>query len=230
MRNSGKFLFLFILFAAASQADAQFWQTEATWNRSLFQSVVKGTLLVNDDGVEFRSSKMLLRWPYVEIHSFDVTLHDLTLLSYQNRPWHQPGTRPFRFTLKEPMPADVAAQFSNRVGRPVRNGAPVPTAPAVAEIPAHRRTWSGGSNGTLRLKDDGIDYVTDGRRDSRSWRWDEIQSIANPNPYELRVEAFREIVEFDLKTPLSRPVFERMWDRLYAQGLNLSPGHTEIHQ
>jgi hypothetical protein len=222
-----------VLFAAlvtAGIARPQQWQTEATWNRSLFQTVVKGTLLLNEDGVEFRSTKLLMRWPYVEIHSFDVTLYDLKLLSYQNRPWHQPGARPFRFTLMEPMPADVAAEFSARVGKPVRDGAPVPSAPAVSEIPAHRRTWSGGSNGTLRLKDDGIDYVTLGRTDSRSWRWTDIQTIANPNPYELRVDAFREIVEFDLKTPLSRGVFERMWDHLYAIGLNVSPGHAEVHQ
>ena len=221
---------LISILAVAGIARPQQWQTEATWNRSLFQTVVKGTLLLNEDGVEFRATKFDLRWPYVEIHSVDVALYDLTLLSYQNRPWHQPGTRPFRFTLKEPMPADIAAEFSARVGKPVRNGAPVPSLPAVAEIPAHRRTWSGGSNGTLRLKDDGIDYVTLGRTDSRSWRWDDIQTIANPNPYELRVEAFREIVEFELKTPLSRSVFERMWDRLYAVGLNVSPGHTEVHQ
>ena len=42
--------------------------------------------------------------------------------------------------------------------------------------------------------------------------------------------AFREIVEFDLKKPLSRDLFERMWDRLYANGLNLSGGHGDIHQ
>jgi hypothetical protein len=128
------------------------------------------------------------------------------------------------------MPAEIAAEFTARVGKPVRNGAPVPSTPAVAEIPAHRRTWLGGSNGTLRLKDDGIDYVTDGRQDSRSWRWNDIQSIANPNPYELRVDAFREIVEFELKQPLPRTVFERMWDRLYTTCLNLTPGHAEVHQ
>jgi hypothetical protein len=221
---------LFAVLAAAGIAKPQQWQSEATWNRSLFETVVKGTLLLNEDGLEFRSAKFLMRWPYVEIHSFDVTLYDLTLRSYENRPWHQPGARPFRFTLKEPMPADIAAEFTARVGKPVRNGAPVPSTAAVAEIPAHRRTWSGGSNGTLRLKDDGIDYVTLGRGDSRSWRWDDIQTIANPNPYELRVDAFREIVEFELKKPLARDVFERMWNRLYAVGLNLSPGHAEVHQ
>jgi hypothetical protein len=90
--------------------------------------------------------------------------------------------------------------------------------------------WSGGSNGTLRLKEDGIDYVTESARDSRSWRWVDIQTIATPDPYELRVTGYREIVDFDLKQPLSRAVFEQIWDLLYAAGLNLSTSAGELHK
>ena len=126
-----------------------------------------------------------------------------------------------RLPAAEP-PTRLAALLSQRVEKPVRDGVSVSKYQPVAEIPAHRRTWFGGSNGTLRLNDDGIDYVTEERRDSRSWRWSDIQTIANPNPYELRVTAYREIVEFDLKRALPRATFERMWDELYASGLNLA--------
>jgi hypothetical protein len=112
----------------------------------------------------------------------------------------------------------------------VHNQLPFPTATALSEIPAHHRMWSGGSNGTLRLKDSGIDYVTENGRDSRAWRWADIQTLANPNPYELRVTGFREIVEFDLKQPLSRELFERMWDYLYAAGLNLGSATGGEHR
>jgi hypothetical protein len=208
-----------LLFPNAASAG---WETPAQWHRSL-KKAVPGMLRVDEGGVEFRSAKFNQRWPFAEIPSFDLGLRELTLLSYQNRAWHEPGERRFHFTLSEPMPPEVAAQLTARVGRPVRNGSPDPSAGASAEIPAHHRMWSGGSNGTLRLKDDGIDYVTENGRDSRSWRWDDIQTIANPNPYEFRVTAFREIVEFDLKEPLSRAVFERVWDRLYAAGHEAHP-------
>ena len=214
--------------ASAGPADTVPWQTAAKWHRSL-KKAVPGTLLLDQDGVEFRSAKLNRRWAYVDIHSFDVSLHELALLTYENRRWHEPGERPFRFTLTDTMPPEIAAQFTERVAKPVLNGAPIPSAAAIAQIPAHHRLWTGGSNGTLRLKDDGIDYVTESGRDSRSWRWADIQTLANPNPYEFRVTAFREIVEFDLKQPLSRDVFERMWDRLYATGLNLSTSH-ELQQ
>lgn len=218
-----------------SPAQTTEWQASAKWHRTL-KKAEHGTLFVDRDGVEFRSADagkkraFSHRWKYVDIHTFDLSQRELTLLTYQNRPWHEPGERPFRFTLSESMPPDIAAQLTERVGKPVRNGVPLPSVATVEEIPAHRRAWSGGTNGTLRLKDDGIDYVTENGRDSRSWRWADIQTLANPNPYELRVTAFREIVEFDLKQPLSRDVFERMWDRLYASGLNLSVSHEEIHR
>jgi hypothetical protein len=178
-------------------------------------------LVIDGDGIEFRSAKLSQRWAFAEIHTFDLASQELTLWTYQRRHWHEPGERPFQFTWKETMPSEVVTQLSERVEKPVRNGLPLALAEVLSEIPAHRRTWWGGGNGTLRLRDDGIDYVTEGR-DSRSWRWADIQTIANPNPYELRVTAYREIVEFDLKQPLPRGLFERLWDKLYAADLNLS--------
>jgi hypothetical protein len=210
-----------------TDARAPQWQTPAKWHRTL-KTAVPGTLLLDEDGVEFQSAKFNQKWRYVEIRSFDLSQHDLTLLSYQRHQWHQPGERPFHFTLSQPMPSEIAAQLTERVGKPVRNGDPVRAAAAIAEIPAHHRTWSGGSNGTLRFRDAGIDYVTESGSDSRSWRWADIQALANPNPYEFRIAAFREIAEFDLKQPLPRALFERMWDRLYATGLNLSSSTSEV--
>jgi hypothetical protein len=209
--------------ALASPPQSGHWQIAAQWHR-LLKKAVPGTLALDDDGVEFRSAKLNQRWAYVNVHSFDLSARELTLVSYENRPWHEPGERSFHFTWSEPMPSEIAAQFTERVGKPVRNGVPLPGIAALSEIPAHHRMWSGGSNGTLLLKEGGIDYVTENGRDSRTWRWADIQTIANPNPYELRVAGYREIFEFDLKQPLSRAVFERIWDHLYAADLNLGAG------
>ncbi len=76
----------------------------------------------------------------------------------------------------------------------------------------------------LRLRDMGIDYVSSDGRDSHSWRWSDIQTIANPDPYSFRITAYREIAEFELKQPLPRELFDQLWDRLYARDLNLSAG------
>jgi hypothetical protein len=220
-----------ILLAFTSSAQDLSWEAAGRWHRPL-KKAVPGTFLLDQEGVEFRSPKLNRRWPYVDIRSFDVSLRDVTLFTYESRPWHEPGERPFHFTLTEVLPPRVVALVTERVGKPVRNGSPIPSSSAVAQIPAHHRMWIGGSSGMLRLKDDGIDYVTENGRDSRSWRWADIQTLGNPTAYEFRVTAYREIVEFDLKQPMPRDLFERMWDRLYAPGLNLAvgdeAGHVEV--
>ena len=213
----------------AAPAQSEHWETPAKWHR-LSKKAIPGTLVVDEKGVEFRSAKFNQLWPNIEIHSFDLSMRELTIDSYQNRHWHESGERRFQFTLSEPMPPEVAAQLTEHVGKPVRNGVPLASVAELAEIPAHHRMWPGGSNGALRLRDTGIDYLTENGRDSRTWRWVDIQTIANPNPYELRVTAYRETVEFDLKQPLPRPLFELMWDRLYADGLNLSTAGGGAHQ
>ncbi|HEY1730610.1 MAG TPA: hypothetical protein VGG15_02630 [Terriglobales bacterium] len=208
--------------AAASPASSETWQSAAQWHRVL-RKAVPGTLQIGRDGVEFQSATFTGHWAYTEIHTFDLSANELTLTTYEDRHWHEPGERRYHFSLREPMPSGIAATLTARVGKPVRHGIPRETATSFAAIPAHIRARFGGSNGTLRLKDDGIDYVTQDGRDSRSWRWADIQTIANPNPYELRVTAYREIAEFELKRALPRAQFERLWDRLYASGLNVFP-------
>jgi len=230
MKGSFKISATIVLGAVlANAAQSELWRTPASWHR-LLKKAVPGSLVLDDAGVEFSSAKSNQRWAYVDIHSFDLSARELTITSYENRPWHQPGEQRYEFTLREPMPPEIAAQLTERVGKPVRNGIPLPSVAVLSEIPAHRRIWSGGSNGTLRFKDTGIDYVTENGRDSRTWRWADIQTIANPNPYELRVTGYRETVEFDLKKPLARVVFEQMWDRLYAADLNLSTAGGEEHR
>jgi len=222
-------------FAFAQNPATIQWQSPAKF-RQLLKKAVPGTLLFDNDGIEFKSRKFSHRWLYGEIETFDLSgARELLITGYENRHWHEPGERRFRFTLNQPMPPDIAAGFTKRVGRPVINGDPNPGDPypggaVIAELPAHHRERFGGSNGTLRLRADGIDYVAADGRDGRSWRWSDIQTIANPDPWEFRVMAYREIVEFDLKRPLSRDLFDRLWDSLYAQDLNLVPPREGRHE
>jgi hypothetical protein len=206
------------------------WQSPAQFHQVL-KKLVRGTLLFDNTGIEFKSQKFSQRWVYGEIKTFDLSgARELVITDYENRHWHEPGERQFRFTLSQPMPPAIAAELTASVERPVVNGDPYPDATVIAAIPAHHREHFGGSNGTLRLREDGIDYVAADGRDGRSWRWSDIQTLANPDPWEFRVMAYREIVEFDLKRPLSHELFDRLWDILYAHDLNLAPPKEDHHQ
>lgn len=193
----------------------------------IFRRPVSGQLIIDDSGIEFRARRLSHRWSYGYIKTFTLPGPGaLTITDYENRHWHEPGEQTFSFTLSSPVPPVVAARIASAVARPVINGDPEPKAASIADIPAHRRERFGGSNGTLRFRDEGIDYSTPDGRDERSWRWSDIQTIANSDPWQFRVTAYREIVEFDLKQPMTRELFDRLWSRLYAPDLNLNaPGH-----
>src|SRR5665213_194782 len=113
-------------FALAQNRLAIKWQSPAQFRR-LLKNAIKGTLLLDNEGIEFRAPKFSQRWLYGEIKTFDLSgARELVITGYENRHWHEPGERSFRFTLSRSMPPGTAAEFAARVGRPVINGDPYP--------------------------------------------------------------------------------------------------------
>ena len=196
------------------------WQSQARLHHGLEGS--PGTLTLSQDGVVFRPTKgTTLQWPFLEIQTFDLlNPRRLFITGYENRSWHEHGEKKYRFDLSVAMPPDIAAELARRIAKPVRNADPNPTATSFATIPARHRTLAGGTNGTLHFGPDGINYVTTNGQGGRSWRWSEIQTLANPDPFQLRVNSYRETFTFELKQPMSRDLFDRLWGEIYAHDLN----------
>jgi hypothetical protein len=202
------------------------WQSSARWRHGLKKT--SGTLVFDDRGVEFQAAKgQRFHWSFEEIQTFKLSPHRLDLTGYQNRKWHFHGERSFRFDLTFAVPPGVAAQLSHRVGKPVKDADPSANAPAFATLPARHRTRGGGTNGILRFRHTGIDYVTADGRGARSWRWQDIQTLANPDPYHFRVGGYRETFTFELKQPMTKQLFDRLWNDVYTRdlsGLNPNEG------
>jgi hypothetical protein len=196
------------------------WSSAARWRHGLL-SKVSGTLVLTDSGVDFRPAKgQPMRWPFAEIQTFNLSPHRLKVTGYKNRRWHFHGERSIRFDLESVMPPAVAAELAQRVGKPAKNGAPDPNAPAFATLGARHRTRGGGTNGVLRFRESGIDYVTDSGRGARSWRWADLQTLARPDAYHFRVGGYRETFGFELKEPMSRTLFDRLWNDVYGRDLS----------
>jgi hypothetical protein len=176
-----------------------------------------GTLHVDSRGVEFVPLKgASMRWTSTEIKDLDLEKYRIVLIGYDNRGWHLPGTRRFDLEFKKEITPAVAASLTNEIRRPVRNGIPDPQAPAVAVIAARRSKHFGGSNGFLRIRQLGIDYVTAQRGQSRSWSWTDLQTLSRPDPYHLLVFGYRDSYAFDLKETLSRDVFNHLSDEIWS--------------
>ena len=198
------------------------WETPAREHRMPPKTKVHGTLAVDASGVSFRSGNdREQKWAITDIRTAFLAPHRMVLQTYENRSLHRPGERRYEFDLTQAMPASVAAGLAARLARPAQNSVPNPEATAIATIPAHHRALTGGTNGVLRFREDGIDYVTSSKEDSRSWRWADLQTLSNPDPYHLFVFGYRDTYTFDLKTPLPRGLFDRTADAIYAHNQSI---------
>ena len=193
------------------------WESSAHMHRAAFAPSNHGTLLIDGTGVEFRGeNKRSQRWAFSEIQAAFIAPHRLTLKTYLNRSLHRPGERTYRFSLAQAVPPAVAARLAEAVTRPSQNADPDPDAPAIATSPARHRALASGTNGVLRIRQDGIDYVTSSKDDSRSWRWADLQTLSNPDPYHLFVFGYRDTYTFDLKAPLSGKLLDWASDEIFA--------------
>lgn len=193
------------------------WQTAAQKHRILLFAKDRGTLLIDDKGVAFQSkSGRRQNWAFLDIHTFTLAPHRLVLQTYKNRSLHRPGEQRYRFELKQAVPPAVAASLASALGRPSQNAVPDLESPEIASIPVRHRRVAGGTNGLLRFRNDGIDYVTNTPGDSRSWRWGDLQILSDPDPYRLLVFGYRDTYTFDLKEPLSRTLFDQATDNISA--------------
>lgn len=197
------------------------WQSQARMHRTFSKD--HGTLFIDDKGVEFQSRDGRKQtWAIFDIQSFVISPHQLVLESYINRSWHRPGVQRYRFDLTEKVPASVAATLASVVTRPSQNAVPDPESTEIASIRVHHRTLTGGTNGVLRFRNEGIDYVATSAGDSRSWRWEDLQTLSIPDPYHLLIFGYRDTYTFDLKESLSRAVFNRATDEIAAHTGNES--------
>jgi hypothetical protein len=201
------------------------WESPARLHQAIGRE--SGDLKISNEGIEFLSNKgRTMKWPFVEVQTFLLLPRALTIETYQNRTHHVPGMKRFRFDLDQAVPPEIAAELSQQIQRPSKNGIPDPTSQGIV-ILAHHRTLTGGTNGTLRLSDSGIDYVTGVRGDSRSWRWADLQTLSDPDPFHLLVFGYRDTYSFDLKEPLPRSSFYRLVEALDAHNTSepgLRPG------
>jgi hypothetical protein len=213
---------------SAKPATSRPWRTPARLHCGQ-KRTRSGTLSVGAAGVAFAGpATPAARWSFQEIESLDISAHRLVLTTYENRHHHEPGDRRYRFDLQSELSPQLAAEIARWLGKPSRNADPDRATESFAAIPAKHRKPFGGSNGELRFDAGGIEFITAVPGDARAWRWADIQTIANPDPYHFRVAGYLETYEFELKQPMSPQLFDRLWGRLYGQGLNLPESAWEV--
>jgi hypothetical protein len=192
----------------------------------------QGELIFSDAGVRFeaRDGEHSQSWDYSDVQFFEfVSEHEIRLHTYESegviRLW---GDRDLLFTLETGAVGRMTYQFvRERSPRPVRanqifaDGTGEPdVAPLLQELPVRHTHFLGGCEGILRIWPDRITFETEHDPDSRIWLLDDLESFASTDDFDLRISTRNETFHFDLKRPLDRTSYNRIWEVVYAPGVH----------
>ena len=175
-----------------------------------------GELHIDAQGVTFRSKDGKTN---IEIKMQDLRTarvadpRALRFETYEVSKWKPIERREYTFRASTEAPLDGLAQFlSSRVYRPVvghySNGSQF-------EVPAFHRRAFGGADGTLRIGNESIQFLSDKEADARTWLYRDIETIGRPDSFRFRVTTNQETYVVELKDRLPEAAYELAWSKVY---------------
>ncbi len=176
-----------------------------------------GVLTVDESGIQYRSEsgKTALKFAFEDIRKADVSdRRKILLYTYDRARKRLTGASRFEFSLREGTTGSALTQFLEvRMERPVIGAYQVEGADV--DMPAYHRHGLGGCHGILQFGAAGVVFESKDPKHSRTWTYDEIQTIGTTDPFNLRLTSYAETFNFDLKRRLSPEDYRTLWRRLY---------------
>jgi hypothetical protein len=220
------------LLALASIASAQEFTFPVEHNHT-FKSC-KGDLIINGEGVEYRTTHKdhSRKWTYTDIKLITlVSPTQITVLTYESRLLTLGRDETFQFkVLKGELSTDVNDFLLAHVSRPLATSFVKSEENPQYAIPVRHRQSFGSDQGTLKVYADGIAYESASTKNSRRWRWTDIQSMSRMGPYQFSVTTYEpkfggptRTYNFDLKERMEDSVYDYLWARIYKPTLPASP-------
>jgi hypothetical protein len=181
-----------------------------------------GDLHIDSQGITFRSTdgKTNLSIAMQDLREASVAdLRDLRFETYEVRKWKPIERRAYIFRAPPDAPVEKLAQFlAGCVHRPVVGHY---EESSLFQIPAFHRRALSGTDGTLEIGDESIQFVSDQPADSRAWLYRDIETIGRPDSFRFRVTTNRETYILELKDELSDAAFQLAWSKVYKLGRSI---------
>ena len=187
-----------------------------------------GTLSITEQGVSYREEEKkgnkhphAWTWGWDEIQQLELAPDRVRVLTYQDSRWKLGAGREYVFRGKG---FDSAyAMLSRRLDQRFVAELDAGDADALWQLPVKHLTRFGGSEGTLIVGRDRIVFKSARRDDSRTWRYQDIESISTSGPFQLTLTTFerarahygdRKDFNFQLRQPLEEARYNDLWRRL----------------
>lgn len=177
-----------------------------------------GVVRFEDLGFAYSSynGKTVIELPYRDISKLDVAdRRKIKIFTYERKAMRLTQRRKIEFELIEGAVSDRLPQFlADRLERPVL-GATAEEPPGMRVLAYHRHLF-GGCNGVLVLGDTTVQFVGNSPQHSRTWFFEDIETIGSMNPFHFRMSSYAETYNFDLKERLSEESYRDLWLRVYG--------------
>lgn len=200
-----------------------------------------GTLTVSDTGIAFDETgkggkkpkhPQEWRWAYQDIQQLKISPKSLTVLSYKDNPWKVGADRQYDFDLvSEGSFTGAYELLKNRLDQRLVAEIPDKVAQPLWEIPVKHLLRFGGDEGVLQVGSAAIVYKSQKEEESRTWRYEDIDSISSSGPFQLTITTFERAkthygnlkgFNFELKQRLEDATYNELWLRLNrSKGLKI---------
>jgi hypothetical protein len=197
-----------------------------------------GTLVVTERGVSFqevtkkKQPKRAFELNYQDIQELKMSADKLTLVTYKDRKWLLGLDKEYEFTLAPGQSFSSAyALLKDRLDQRFVASVADEQIQALWEVPVKLLARVTGSEGILQVGPDRIVYRTTQKRQSRTWRYGDIENISTSGPFQLTLTTYERAkthygnlkgFNFQLKQALDEKQFNLLWRRLnQIKGLEL---------
>lgn len=181
----------------------------------------QGVLVVGENDVRYQSdyrndSRI---WTYADIKQVDSpNLRKLTIHTREEQALQLGREKVFDFEFIEGEVTDELYNFIvNRLAHPSSPEAPQNPPGGRWEIAVKHQHLFGGCEGTLKVTETHLEYVTDNANDARVWKYLDIKRLDNPSSYRLILYTYEDQrwqlgrdrpFRFELKEPIEPRVYE----------------------
>ena len=206
-----------------------------------------GTLTITNSGVAFEEKypegktpekPHAWHWDYQDIQQLKITPKSVTVLTYKDNKWKLGADREFEFDLvSDKTFQDAYPLLKNRLDQRFVAALAEPPSSVLWEIPVKHLLRITGDEGVLRVGTDAIEYSTDAKDESRTWRYEDIDNISSSGPFQLTITTFERAkthygslkgFNFQLKERLDEARYNDLWVRLnQSKGLKILGSYRE---
>jgi hypothetical protein len=164
------------------------------------------------------------RWEYQDIQQLWISPEKLVIVTYKDRKWFLGVDKEFEFFLPKGKSFEAAyGMLKDKLDRRFVAAVAESQPGTLWELPVKLLGRIYGSDGVLQVGPDRIVYKTDRPRQSRTWRYQDIENVSTSDRYQLTLTTYERAkthygsmkgFNFQLKQPMDEKRFEMLWKRL----------------